>query len=114
MRHWVIETARGVRHGVREAARGVMLAVIYAYRGTLGSFLGGQCRFHPTCSAYGIEAIKEWGPWRGGWMTVRRILRCHPFCKGGVDLVPRREADAGWTPEAPTALKPWACDGEER
>ncbi len=63
------------------------------YRGTLGRVMGGQCRYVPTCSAYGLEAIKEWGAWRGGWMTVRRILRCHPFAKGGVDLVRVNESD---------------------
>jgi len=69
----------------------IMLALIHLYRATLSPFLGGQCRFHPTCSAYGLEAIRTHGPWRGGWLTLRRIGRCNPFCKGGYDPVPPRE-----------------------
>lgn len=69
----------------------IMLALIHVYRATLSPFLGGQCRFHPTCSAYGLEAIRTHGPWRGGWLTLRRIGRCNPFCKGGYDPVPLRE-----------------------
>lgn len=66
------------------------LAVIYLYRVTLSPFIGGQCRFEPTCSRYGIEAYKVYGPIRGTVMTGKRILRCHPFSKGGYDPVPIR------------------------
>ncbi len=64
------------------------LGMIYLYRVTLSPFLGGQCRFEPTCSRYGIEAYKAYGPLRGTIMTGKRILRCHPFSKGGYDPVP--------------------------
>jgi len=64
------------------------LAVIYLYRATLSHFIGGQCRFEPTCSRYGIDAYRTYGPIRGTKMTVKRILRCHPFSKGGYDPVP--------------------------
>jgi len=64
------------------------LMVIYLYRSTLSHFIGGQCRFEPTCSRYGIDAYKIYGPIRGTKMTVTRILRCHPFSKGGYDPVP--------------------------
>jgi len=67
------------------------LLVIYAYRVTLSPFIGGQCRYEPTCSWYGIEAYKQYGPIRGTWMTAGRILRCHPFAKGGYDPVPIRD-----------------------
>ncbi len=69
------------------------LMVIYVYRVTLSPFLGGQCRYEPTCSWYGIEAYKRYGPIRGTWMTAGRILRCHPFAKGGYDPVPIRDDD---------------------
>ena len=66
----------------------LFLALIHTYRHTLGLFLGGHCRYHPTCSSYGLEAIRNHGPWRGSVMTVRRIARCHPWAKGGFDPVP--------------------------
>ena len=66
----------------------LFLALIRAYQLTLSSVMGGQCRFHPTCSHYGYEAIVTHGPWRGGWLTIRRIGRCNPFTKGGYDPVP--------------------------
>lgn len=59
---------------------------------------GQTCRFYPSCSAYGVEAVRVHGALRGGWLTVRRILRCHPWNPGGVDHVPpatgRRAHDA--------------------
>ena len=67
---------------------GVMLALIGFYRRWLSPLLGPRCRFIPTCSAYGLEAIQRHGPWRGGWLTLRRLLRCHPFTPCGCDPVP--------------------------
>ena len=68
----------------------ILLGAIHLYRITLSWALGGQCRYQPTCSQYGLEAIRAHGPFRGGWLTVRRVCRCHPFAKGGVDPVPPR------------------------
>ena len=62
--------------------------LIEAYRLTLSPLLGGFCRFVPSCSAYGAEAIRRYGARRGAWMAVRRIGRCHPFHRGGYDPVP--------------------------
>jgi len=73
---------------VRKWAQRALLASIRAYRYFLSPFFGQHCRFHPTCSAYAIEAIEIHGPWRGGWLAVCRIGRCHPLNDGGVDWVP--------------------------
>ena len=66
----------------------LMLALIGFYRRWISPMLGPRCRFIPTCSAYGVEAIQRHGPWRGGWLTLRRISRCHPFTPCGCDPVP--------------------------
>lgn len=67
------------------------IALIRLYQVTLGPFLGGSCRFSPSCSHYGIEAFKHHSPARALVLTLRRILRCHPFHPGGFDPVPPAE-----------------------
>jgi putative membrane protein insertion efficiency factor len=54
----------------------------------LSPYIGWHCRFHPSCSAYAKEAFQTHGIWKGGWLTVKRILRCNPFGGSGVDEVP--------------------------
>jgi len=68
--------------------RKVLIALIRFYRAGISPLLPPACRFHPTCSAYGLEAIEKHGALRGTWLTVKRILRCNPFCRGGYDPVP--------------------------
>lgn len=65
-----------------------MIAGIRFYRRAVSPLRPPTCRFHPSCSAYGLEAIERYGARRGAWLTVRRLLRCHPFCRGGYDPVP--------------------------
>jgi putative membrane protein insertion efficiency factor len=66
----------------------VLLALIGCYRQWISPLLGPRCRFIPSCSAYGLEAIRRHGALRGGWLTLRRLLRCHPFTPCGCDPVP--------------------------
>ncbi|AFC24396.1 hypothetical protein SGRA_1661 [Saprospira grandis str. Lewin] len=66
----------------------IFLLLIQFYRKFLSPFLPSSCRYQPTCSAYGLEAIKKYGPFKGGWMTIKRIGRCHPWGGHGHDPVP--------------------------
>jgi uncharacterized protein len=64
------------------------IALVRLYQWTLSPFIGRQCRFLPTCSAYSIEALQKYGALRGCYLTVHRLGRCHPWCAGGHDPVP--------------------------
>ena len=77
--------------------RRILVALIQIYRYTLSPYLGQHCRYLPTCSCYGIEALQRHGGLRGSWLTVRRLLRCHPWSPGGHDPVPepRRRPEHG-------------------
>src|SRR5690606_5788813 len=66
-----------------------VIGAIRFYRRAVSPLKPPVCRFEPTCSAYALEAVERYGAARGSWLAVRRILRCHPFCKGGYDPVPR-------------------------
>ena len=68
----------------------LLVAAIRAYQYLLSPWVGGSCRFWPTCSEYAREAIERHGALRGGWMAIARIARCHPRGGGGVDPVPER------------------------
>ena len=65
-----------------------MMAAIRFYQKGISPLRPPACRFHPTCSAYGLEAIQRHGAGSGLWLLVKRLLRCHPFCRGGWDPVP--------------------------
>src|SRR5207237_1464476 len=68
--------------------RGAVLALIRVYQLTLSHLVFTQCRFEPSCSRYSYEAVERYGVVRGGWLGLRRILRCHPLHPGGYDPVP--------------------------
>ncbi len=68
--------------------RRLLIAPIRFYRYFLSPWLGYNCRFTPTCSAYAIEALETHGALCGSWLALRRIFRCHPWCQGGHDPVP--------------------------
>ncbi|MDH3460323.1 MAG: membrane protein insertion efficiency factor YidD [Burkholderiaceae bacterium] len=66
----------------------LLIALVDAYRLLLSPWLGTQCRFEPSCSAYAREALQTTGAATGSYLAVRRLLRCHPWCQGGHDPVP--------------------------
>ena len=68
--------------------RALLLALIRAYQIVLSPLLGNVCRFEPSCSRYGYLCIERFGAARGGWLTLKRLGRCHPFCPGGWDPPP--------------------------
>ncbi|MDA3130129.1 membrane protein insertion efficiency factor YidD [Aliibacillus thermotolerans] len=71
--------------------KGIFLALIRFYRQWISPLTPPTCRFYPTCSQYGLEAIERFGVWKGLWLTVKRIVKCHPFHPGGVDKVPPKK-----------------------
>ena len=60
----------------------LFLSLIRLYQCTVSPYTPSRCRFRPTCSAYAYEAINKYGALKGGWLAIRRLLRCHPFYKG--------------------------------
>lgn len=66
----------------------VALGLIRIYQHTLSHLFAGSCRFYPSCSQYTYEAVERYGWLRGSWLGLKRILRCHPFTRGGYDPVP--------------------------
>ena len=65
-----------------------LIGLVKAYRLLLSPWLGSSCRFTPTCSAYGLQALAMHGAAAGSYLTLKRIARCHPWCHGGQDPVP--------------------------
>lgn len=74
--------------------RQALMFVIRLYQWTLSPLLGPRCRFYPSCSCYAHAAIERYGALRGGWFSLLRVLRCHPFNEGGYDPVPESSPPA--------------------
>ncbi len=66
----------------------LFIGLIRFYQGAISPFFPPSCRYVPTCSQYGLEAIKKHGPFRGGWLTIKRLFSCHPWGGSGYDPVP--------------------------
>ncbi|WP_022923466.1 membrane protein insertion efficiency factor YidD [Serinicoccus marinus] len=108
------------RGGVGEGEPRSVLArplvwMIRLYQWTISPLLGPVCRYYPSCSAYGVNALERHGPLRGGWLTVRRVLRCHPWAAGGVDHVPPRPGSGAGDRTDPTVEQhaPTTTPGDE-
>lgn len=69
----------------------ILLSVIRFYQVAISPIKPPSCRFYPTCSHYGLEAVQRFGALKGGWLTLKRILKCHPFHPGGIDPVPEKK-----------------------
>ncbi|QIG45227.1 membrane protein insertion efficiency factor YidD [Nocardioides anomalus] len=68
----------------------VLIGLLRAYRLLISPLYGQVCRYHPSCSAYALDAVTEHGSIRGSWLAARRLARCHPWAAGGYDPVPSR------------------------
>ena len=69
----------------------ILIALIKFYQVAISPLIGPRCRFVPTCSFYGIEALKTHGLLKGSWLTLKRVLKCHPLSAGGFDPVPPKK-----------------------
>lgn len=99
-------------------AQKALIALVRGYQLGISPLLGPSCRFHPSCSSYGIEALKRHGALAGGWLTLRRLLRCHPWGGWGEDPVPRefsfRQRFTFWSGQSRNALRRVAGKGRQR
>lgn len=76
--------------------RWLLVTLLKGYRLVVSPMYGQSCRYYPTCSAYALGSVERHGALKGSWLALRRLGRCHPWCAGGVDLVPSVEAYRWW------------------
>jgi putative membrane protein insertion efficiency factor len=90
----------------------VLIWLLKGYRFAISPLYGQVCRYHPTCSAYALEAVQTHGAVRGTWLGMRRVARCHPWAAGGLDPVPPRKNHTSPTSSSamatPTPGERWA------
>jgi len=101
----------GTGLSVRQAAKTIAKAPVHAYRWSLKPLIGLECRHLPSCSEYALEAIDLNGAWRGSWLALSRVCRCHPWGSHGLDRAPdiRRERH----PLAPWRYGRWRMAPEQ-
>lgn len=83
--------------------RWALIGFLRAYRLLVSPLYGQVCRYHPSCSAYALEAVTDHGAVRGSWLAVRRLSRCHPWAAGGYDPVPPSRRSVAIHPTTPGA-----------
>ncbi len=71
----------------------LIIACIRCYQLLVSPYLGNHCRFTPTCSSYAAEAYQHYGFFKGSWLSIKRLVRCNPWCKGGYDDLPHKRCD---------------------
>jgi len=86
----MIRIVRGVYHLPTQST----VLLLKLYKRWLSPYLAPACRFYPTCSVYAIEVYQEFGFIRGSWYTLKRLLKCHPFHPGGIDMPRSRTSDS--------------------
>jgi uncharacterized protein len=91
-----------------------MALAITGYRRYISPVMLPHCRFEPSCSAYALEAVQRHGALRGGWLAARRLSRCHPFRRGGIDPVPDRAGRGGRDRRAAATAAPMTSQGASR
>lgn len=78
----------------------LLIAFVKGWRALISPLYGDVCKYYPTCSAYGLEALRLHGALKGGWLIIRRLVRCHPWSMGGLDPVPGSPLEARLLAEA--------------
>jgi len=86
------EVAIRVVRAIGLVPRNIVVGLLHVYRAVISPLYGDVCRYYPSCSAYGLQSVQEHGVVRGGWLTTRRLVRCHPWSEGGIDDVPTQES----------------------
>jgi putative membrane protein insertion efficiency factor len=82
------------------------MGFVRLWRRIISPLYGDVCKYHPTCSAYGLRALEVHGAIRGSWLTIRRIGRCHPWSMGGVDYVPGTPEAEQWLAQVAATTSP--------
>lgn len=86
-----VRVVRGGLGKLDHVVAAVLIGLLHVWRTLVSPLYGDVCRYYPSCSAYGLEAVKTHGPWRGSWLTARRLARCVPWAKTrGFDPVPTK------------------------